>query len=96
MLRTYIIGGALSVALAACTAPASEPPGPPGMCSADKISPVPGHHMTPELEDRARQLSGATIIRVIRPGDAITRDYNAGRLNLQLDSYDVVVRAYCG
>ena len=51
---------------------------------------------TRPVEDRAREASGATVVRVIRPGQAVTRDFNQSRINLQLDSYDVVVRAYCG
>ncbi|MYN12284.1 hypothetical protein GSY71_03840 [Pusillimonas sp. TS35] len=95
MIRVFAVSSLLA-GLAACTVPTAEPPGPPGMCSAQRISPIPGRHMTAELEQQARQLSGASVVRVIRPGQAITRDYNAGRINLQLDSYDVVVRAYCG
>ncbi|MEX0839863.1 MAG: I78 family peptidase inhibitor [Parvibaculum sp.] len=35
-------------------------------------------------------------IRVIRPGDMVTRDYRTDRLNVELDDNDVVTRVYCG
>lgn len=34
--------------------------------------------------------------RVIRPGDAVTMDYRPDRLNVYLDSQDVVERVNCG
>ena len=35
-------------------------------------------------------------IRVIRPGDMVTKDYRTDRLNVELDENDVVTRVYCG
>ncbi len=37
-----------------------------------------------------------TATRIIRPGQAVTLDFSEGRLNVQLDAGDRVVRAYCG
>jgi Peptidase inhibitor I78 family len=34
--------------------------------------------------------------RVIRPGDAMTEDYSANRLNVDLDANDHVTRLWCG
>lgn len=68
----------------------------PGACNADKASHVTGKHISLEQEQEALQSSGAATLRVIRPGQAITRDYRVDRLNLQLNDYDTVVRAYCG
>lgn len=34
--------------------------------------------------------------RVIRPGDAITEDYSAARLNIDLDATDRIASAWCG
>ncbi len=99
MIRT-VAALSLLAALAACTTtnlpvqPAL--PTDPGICNADRVGPIPGHHISPELEQRAQQLSGAQEVRVLRPGQAITREYRSERLNLQLNSFDVVVRAYCG
>ena len=35
-------------------------------------------------------------LRVIRPGQAVTMDYSAQRMNVDLDSSDVIARIYCG
>lgn len=35
-------------------------------------------------------------IRVIRPGDMVTKDYRTDRLNVELDENDIVTRVYCG
>jgi len=92
LMASTIVAG-----LAACTVPQqSAPSSPAGVCSTDRTSPIPGHHISPELEQRAQLLSGAAEVRVLRPGQVITREYRADRLNLQLDSYDVVVRVHCG
>lgn len=86
------------LALAACSSVDLGEPADtmPGACNADKASHVTGKHISPEQEQEALQSSGAATLRVIRPGQAITRDYRADRLNLQLNDYGTVVRAYCG
>jgi hypothetical protein len=40
--------------------------------------------------------SGALMARVLRPGQAVTMEFNAQRLNLDLDSGNSVTRARCG
>src|SRR5690606_17539981 len=97
MFKRILLTVVLSGSLAACVAPMqTSPPATPGVCSTERTSPIPGHHISPELEQKAKQLSGANTVRVLRPGQVITREYRADRLNLQLDSYDVVVRVHCG
>lgn len=91
-----IIALGMAAALTACAAPPAAPPVAPGVCQLAPDAPLQGHRISPELENRALELSSATVVRVIRPGQAITRDFNQSRVNLQLDTYDVVVRAYCG
>ncbi len=36
------------------------------------------------------------VTRVVRPGDAVTMDYSAERLNIELDDKDVISRIACG
>lgn len=69
---------------------------PPGVCSTERTSPIQGNAYTDELRQRAQDLSGATLVRVMRPGQVITKEYRDDRLNIQLDASDVVVRVYCG
>jgi len=35
-------------------------------------------------------------VRVIRPGQAVTMDYSAARLNVELDAADKIIRIWCG
>ena len=35
-------------------------------------------------------------LRVIRPGDAVTKDYREDRLNIDLDAKDRITRIWCG
>jgi len=35
-------------------------------------------------------------VRIIRPGDAVTMDFNSACLNVALDETDRIVSAYCG
>ena len=35
-------------------------------------------------------------VRVIKPGQAITLDFNPSRLNIDLDSAGVITRVWCG
>jgi len=35
-------------------------------------------------------------IRIIRPGMAVTRDYRAGRINVDIDVTNRITRIYCG
>lgn len=91
-----LIALTMAVAMTACAAPTTTPSVTPGICQLAPDAPLQGHRISAELENRAREVSGATVVRVIRPGQAVTREFNQSRVNLQLDAYDVVVRAYCG
>ncbi len=48
--------------------------------------------------DAEEMVTGGNVatIRVIRPGDMVTKDYRTDRLNVELDENDVVTRVYCG
>lgn len=98
-LRTLLLAAATS-AVAACSSVdlnAPEAQGDaPRICNADQASHIGGQKITPQLEQQALQSSGAGMLRVIRPGQMVTRDYRSERLNLQLNDFDVVVRVYCG
>jgi len=98
-LRTLWVAVA-TLTLAACSSVDLNAPeaqgGAPRICNADKASHIAGQKITPQLEQQALQSSGAGMLRVIRPGQMITKEYRSERINLQLNDFDVVVRAYCG
>ena len=46
---------------------------------------------------RAKRLSGATIVRQIKPGQAVTMDYRQERITIETDNKTgKIVRAFCG
>jgi hypothetical protein len=99
MIRALTLG-ALLTTLAACVNPNAaslNAAGPaPQSCDAGPAHTVFGRSITPALEQEALQVTGARTVRLLRPGQAITREYDRDRLNLQLNSDNVAVRAYCG
>ena len=44
----------------------------------------------------ARIAAGAELVRTIRPGQAVTMEYSAGRLNVQLNSASTIISVTCG
>ena len=47
----------------------------------------------------ASQLATMTLpdgTRIIRPGDAVTEDYSASRLNIGIDLHETIGSLYCG
>ena len=44
----------------------------------------------------ARKRSGAYMARVLRPGQITTREFNAERLNLEVDGTGRIIKAFCG
>lgn len=46
--------------------------------------------------DKARMAADADAVRVIKPGQAVSMDYRAERLNLKLDDKGIVTAVTCG
>ncbi len=55
-----------------------------------------GRAFGPELDRELRARSGASIVRVLSPGQAVTLEHNMQRVSLTLDGRGQVVRASCG
>ena len=87
---------------------AAPPPAPPptqvssgqaprNQCAAEAAQQWVGQAYAPALLDEALRASGADVARVLRADSMITKEYQAGRLNLVLDaSGQRIARAYCG
>jgi hypothetical protein len=87
------------LALSACAA--SPPPAPPepvagGACDASRAQFAVGQQPGVAVLDQARERAGARLVRTLRPGQPVTMEYNAERLNLNLDASGKVVRVTCG
>lgn len=97
---------ATAVLLTACS---SVPYGPSKSHKADNQSPramqrcdttraqwAVGKTNTEHNINEARQRAGAYMARVLRPGQPTTREFNAERLNLEVDATGRIVAARCG
>ena len=78
-------------------APAGPPPASvQGDCNAGQAQFTLGRLLDEHLRSQALSRSGASSLRVYRSGDAITMDFSAQRLNLELDASGKVIKASCG
>lgn len=102
MRLTHLCYLALIAALAGCsaTAPAPSEPARPssnqGRCNAEAVQNLQGKTISLELVNQAQALSSAQTTRVLAPNDAMTMDYDAHRLNIDIDEADVIERLTCG
>ena len=67
-----------------------------GTCSAAGAQFAVGRSADATLVEQARKRSGAQMARVLRPGQAVTMEFNAQRLNLDINAASLVTRARCG
>jgi len=86
------------VAAGACGANQSAPqsPSPIAVCDATKVQFAVASPASPDLLERARLAAHATTARFLRPNQAITLEFLASRLNLNLNERDIVLSGYCG
>jgi len=84
----------LALALAACATTGEAPP--QGRCDAAGLAELVGRPASAELGAEAMRRSGSARLRWIRPGDVVTMDYSAQRLNIHLDAEGHVDHFACG
>jgi hypothetical protein len=65
-------------------------------CNAVPAQALVGRQASPDLAAEAQRLTGARVWRWLRPGQIVTMEYRADRLNLHLDADDKVERIVCG
>ena len=107
MLRILSFLG--TAALTACAQPsgpaASAPPGqalpPPALassaqCDAAAAQFAVGQIPNGDLVAQARERAGATRVRLLKPNQAVTMEFDALRLTLDTDSDGRVTRVRCG
>jgi Peptidase inhibitor I78 family len=89
------------IALAGVTG--SSPPAnstPPifgaGRCNADATNPLVGKVSTGKVAARALKLSGAKVVRQLRPNMIVTQEYRRDRLNIHVDGKNRIIRIACG
>jgi hypothetical protein len=87
----------LLLSMGACaTIPPEGPPMPVAQCNAAAVSWVLGREPTADVVERARVESGSATVRVIHPGTAVTADFRADRLNLNVNARNAIDALKCG
>jgi hypothetical protein len=86
-----------ALALAGCVPHPDSTPAPgDGGCNAAPAQHLVGRPSSPELAREAQRLSGARIWRFLRPGQIVTMEFRADRLNIRLDAQDRIEAITCG
>lgn len=103
MSRLLPLASLLTLSLSACATPLPPQvrtggPLPPQRdpCTADAANAYLGQPASADVVEQARLAAHADIARVLHPGDVVTMEYRAGRLNVDVDERGVIVRLRCG
>jgi len=98
--RLPVIGmtALLAILLAACLTMASQAQaagGSPGLCRKKAAEALAGRNRISDAQ--AKRMTGATLVRQIKPGEPVTMDYRRKRITIETDpKTGKIVRAYCG
>jgi len=89
---------ALAAGCAGVNEPTVGPTGAPrgGTCDAKPAQSAVGQNSTAKVVEAARVRSGAMMARILRPGQMITKEFDAQRLNLEVDANGRIVAVRCG
>lgn len=95
---------ALGLLLSACAQPPAAPDypanstgAPPGgVCNAQGLASFAGQSATASVTEAVRVRSGARMARIVRPGQMITKEFIAERVNLEVDAAGRIVAVRCG
>jgi hypothetical protein len=97
--KQLLVPAALACVLGACAQqpmPSAPPPPMAGQCNAAGAQFALGGTANAALVEEARKRSGALMARVIGPGQAVTMEYSAQRLNLDVNAANSVMNVRCG
>jgi hypothetical protein len=86
----------LLLSMGACaTIPPEAPPMPITQCNIEAVRWAIGREPTSDVVEQARVQSGSATVRVIHPGDAVTRDFRSDRLNLSVNARNAIDGLRC-
>lgn len=71
-------------------------PAPAVACNAQPAQSAVGQNSTASVMESARAKSGAQMARILRPGQMVTKEFDAQRLNLEVDGNGRVLAVRCG
>jgi hypothetical protein len=87
------LAAAMLLAASAC---AGTPPAGETACDASRAQTLVGQPASDALAARARRLADSSTVRFLRPGQIVTMEFRADRLNLVLDAQEKVEAIRCG
>lgn len=103
------LAAACALALSACATaadpttpapPPTEQPPPPvppqASCKPEAAQPFVGQVATQDVVEKARLAAGAQIARTLKPGQMVTMEYHASRLNVDVNEGNVITGLRCG
>lgn len=76
--------------------PAAENMNGVGICNSRPAQAAIGHLISSGLLQQVAQVSGARIVRALRPNQAVTKEYSSERINVHVDDKDIVRSVDCG
>lgn len=101
MILRFLIVSAVVALAAACTQssvadPASEHTAVAGHCGAALVQKFKGRKLTDALRARIADISGASRVRVIRPGYLYTMEFRPARLRIHVNEQGRITAFDCG
>lgn len=87
----------LALPLAACAPmpPAAPPPGA-GQCVAAPAAWAIGKAATDAVVEQVRLDTGSQLVRVLRPGQVVTLEFSAQRVNVKVNERNAIIGVTCG
>lgn len=103
-MRHLLTAAVAATVLSACAttppppmgAPAEPPPRVGGACNAEAARYAIGKAGGDDVIETARRDSGAALVRVVRPGMAVTADYRADRVTVTVNERGAITGIACG
>ncbi|MFC5578857.1 I78 family peptidase inhibitor [Lysobacter niabensis] len=82
----------------ATPAPPATPATPPAQrgCDSEAARSFVGQVATAAVIEQARSAAGAEIARTLKPGQMVTMEFHASRLNIDVDAGNAITNVRCG
>lgn len=80
----------------ATTPPATDTTNSAVSCNAEAARSLVGQPATSAAIEQARSAAAADSVRTLKPGQATTMEFNGNRLNVDVDTNNIVTNVRCG
>lgn len=74
----------------------AQAPAPDMLCNAQPAQAAVGQSSRASVVESARARSGARMVRILRPGQMVTKEFDTQRLNLEVDANGRILAVRCG